>query len=307
MVREIPLLPARVPASGWSSSRAKRALWHVALLGLLWLPLACDRTGGSGSGAADATPHARVARLVELFTPLAKTVTSDKSDKQFREGQELLAELSKAGPEVGREALARLREAPGPTPRPQAVERALLTVAARSAPEDSKALIENLVTQYGTDLALRTEATLLFAEVYPARAKEVLEPFVRRARQSQTLPPQEFIVRAYVTTCEKTGTDPVPALADAAASLFMEEAARVRAVKELGRHPGNRLAEQTLSALLIESTGDGYLRRMAVQALFAILPREAACTLITRVADKEADTNMLVFLRDALDKNCGKR
>jgi hypothetical protein len=127
---------------------------------------------------------------------------------------------------------------------------------------------------------------------------------VRQAHASQTLPPQEFIVRAWVTACERTQSDPVPALADAAANLFMEEAARVRAVKELGRHPGNRLAEQALSMILVESTGDGYLRRMAAQGLIAMLPRETACSLLTQVADKEADTNFLFFLRDALDKYC---
>jgi hypothetical protein len=216
----------------------------------------------------------------------------------------MLAELSKAGPEVGRAALARLRTTPDGKPRPQAVERALLTVAARAAPEDSKVLLENLVTQYGTDLALRTEATLLLAEVHPLRAKEILEPFVRRARQSQTLPPQEFLVRAWVTACEQSKTDPVPALADAATNLFMEEPARVRAVKELGHHKGNLLAEKALRAILVESTGDGYLRRMAAQALIELLPRESACSLLTEVADKEADSNMLIFLTDALDKYC---
>jgi hypothetical protein len=258
---------------------------------------------GASPASGRASASERVARLVELFTPLAQTVTSDLSDQHFIAGQKLLAELSVAGPEVGREALARLREIPAGK-RPQSVERALLSVGARAAPEDSAALIENLVTQYGTDIALRTEATLLLSEVHPQRAMEILEPFVRRARASQTLPPQEFIVRAWVTACEKTHTDPVPALADAAASLFMEEAARVRAVKELGRHPGNRLAERALSAILVESTGDGYLRRMAAQGLLAILPRETACSLLTQVADKEADTNMLLFLRDALDKFC---
>jgi hypothetical protein len=287
-------------------SRAERAIWHTLLLALVVALPACDRKGAGGSSAAAAggSPKERIARLVELYTPLAKTVTSDKTDQQFIAGQELLAQLSAAGPEVGRAALDRLREAPSGGKRPQAVERALLTVAAHAAPEDSRVLLENLVTQYGTDLALRTEATLLLAEVHPQRALAILEPFVRQARQSQTLPPQEFLVRAYTTACEKTQTDPVPALADAAANLFMDEAARVRCVKELGNHPGNPLAEKALAAILIESTGDGYLRRMAVQGLIKVLPRESACSLLTQVADKEADTNMLLFLRDALDKFC---
>jgi hypothetical protein len=268
------------------------------------LAACCGRDGSQGSSAAaPGTPKERIDRLVALLTPLAKTVTSDKTDQQFIAGQELTAQLSAAGPEVGRAALDRLREVPDGK-RPQAVERGLLTVAAHAAPEDSRVLLENLVTQYGTDIALRTEATLLLAEVHPQRALTILEPFVRKARQSQTLPPQEFLVRAYTTACENTKTDPVPALADAAANMFMDEAARVRCVKELGNHPGNALAEKALAAILIESTGDGYLRRMAVQGLIKILPRESVCSLLTQVADKEADTNMLLFLRDTLDKFC---
>jgi len=295
----------RVGSHAWSGSPAGRAIWH-SLSALLFLALpGCDRGGSEAALAASeaASARARITRLVEVFTPLPKTVTNDKTDQQFIEGERLLAELSRAGAAVGREAIARLRETPKDK-RPEQVERALLIVSARAAPEDSRVLIENLVTQYGTDLGLRTEATLLLAEMHPERAREILEPFVRRARQSQTLPPQEFIVRAWVTACEKSKTDPVPALADAAANLFMDEAARVRAVKELGRHPGNPLAEKALAAILVESTGDGYLRRMAAQGLLAIVPRETACSLLTQVADKEADTNMLFFLRDVLDKNC---
>lgn len=294
-----PQLP--VAGRGWLGSRAERAIWHTLVLAAFALVPGCD--GESTTTAAGGTPKERIDRLVALLTPLSKTVTSDKTDQQFIAGKELTAQLSAAGPEVGRAALDKLREVPNGQ-RPQAVERGLLTVAAHAAPEDSRVLLENLVTQYGTDLALRTEATLLLADVHPKRALALLEPFVRKARQSQTLPPQEFLVRAYTTACEKTGTDPVPALADAAANMFMDETARVRCVKELANHPESQLAEKTLAAILIESTGDGYLRRMAVQGLIKILPRESACALLTQVADKEADTNMLLFLRDALDKYC---
>ena len=289
---------------GRSSSRAGRAILHTLVLAGFLTALGCNRGESKDAAAAGVgTARERVTRLVELFTPLPKTVTSDKTDAQFIAGQSLLAELSAAGPEVGREALARLREVPDGV-RPQGVERALLTVAARAAPADSGVLLENLVTQYGSDISLRTEALLLLAEVHPARAKEILEPMVRDPRAPATLPPQEFRVRGWVTACEKTNTDPVPVLVDVAANMFQEESARVRAVAELGRHPGNRLAEQALSTILVESTGDGYLRRKAAQSLIAILPRETVCSLLTQVVDKEADLNMLVFLRDALDKHC---
>ena len=311
-VLQVPPLEAAIPprfaSAVRSSSPGRCAVWH-ALFGLLLLLLpACDNGDGTNSSPSrdSRSPRERIDELVQVFTPLAKTVTSDKTDAQFIRGEELLRELSAAGPAVGNEALARLKVAV-PEKRPQAVERALLIVGARAAPDDSAVLLENLVKEFGTDIALRTEATLLLSEVHPARALEVLEPFVRRARQNQTLPPQEFLVRAYVTACERTKTDPVPAMADVAANLFMDEPARVRAVKELGTHTGNRLAEKALSAILVESTGDGYLRRMAAQSLLAILPRESACSLLTQVAGKEADVNMQLFLKDMLDKNCAKR
>jgi hypothetical protein len=181
--------------------------------------------------------------------------------------------------------------------------RGLLPDAAPAAPLDSRELLHNMVTQYGTALDLRTEAVLLYAETSPAQALEVLSPLVVQQRAESTLPPAEFLVAAYVTACEKTGTSPVDALATVATNLFQEGAARVRAVKELGKH-GEPRAVQALQAILVESTGDGYLRRMAVQSLLKNLPRESACEVFLRVADKEADLNFLQFLRDVLDKNC---
>lgn len=301
---------SRARARG-AATRSRRAVWHDALEagGLLVLVAlaACSppRAPAEAASNGSATTQARVAKLIELWTPLPKTVTSDISDKRFIDARALEAELSAAGAEVGREALVRLRQDTG-VKYPQDVERALLTVAAKAAPEDSRVLLENLVTQYGTDLGLRTEATLLLAEVHPARALELLEPYVRRTRQSQTLPPAEFLVRAWVTACEKAHTSPVPALVDVATNLFMEEAARTRAIQELGNHADDPLAAKAVSSIVIESTGDGYLRRKAVQSLVKMLPRETACTLLTSVADKEADTNMLLFLKDVLDKNCSR-
>lgn len=120
------------------------------------------------------------------------------------------------------------------------------------------------------------------------------------------MPPAEFLVRSWIIACDKAGKDPVPVLADVATNLFMESNARTMAIKELGNHPENRLSQQAISAILIESTGDGYLRRMAAQSLLKLVPRESACSILSQVADREGDTNMLMFLKDVLDKNCGR-
>lgn len=272
------------------------------------LAAACQRTGAdkASEDSAARTPQARVQELVLVLTPLDKTVTSDITDAKFLRGRALLADLRDGGRDLGLEALRVLREGPKiQGEKAVDIERGLLDVAAHAAPVDARPLLEALVTQYGTSLALRTEAALLFAETSPAEALPVLEPMVTLTRPSQTMPPGEFLVKAWVIACEKTGRSPVPELAKVATDLFAEESARVRAVGELGKHT-EPLAAQALQAILIESTGDGYLRRKAAQGIRDTLPRESACGIFEKVASREADVNFALFLADMLDKNCTK-
>lgn len=74
-------------------------------------------------------------------------------------------------------------------------------------------------------------------------------------------------------------------------------------MRELGKHD-EPLARQALLAILTESTGNAYMRRLAVQGLVRTLPREEACQLFAEIADREADLNFALFLTDVLDKNC---
>lgn len=249
-------------------------------------------------------PSAELAELVVLMTPLEKAVTSDITDRNLLRSRELLGRLRSGPREIGLEALGLLREAPtDDRSRPVDVDRALLDVAAHAAPEDARPLLEALLTQYGATLELRTEAALLLAETSPERAIELIEPMVTKAHPNQTQPPAEFIVRAWVTACDHAGRSPVQELADVATNLFMDETARILAVKELGRRP-EPLALQALQAILIESTGDGYLRRMAAQGLRDSLPKESGCEIFQRVASREADVNFAQFLADLLAKSC---
>ena len=302
------------PAVPWtpgarSNSLRGRALANSALLGVLLLAGGCDR-GGSAPGegpsvaAAGRTRNPELAELVVLMTPVQKAVTSDITDRELHRGRELLGKL-RAGPrEVGLEALEILREQPiGGRTRPVDVDRALLDVAAHAAPQDARPLLEALFAEYGAAIELRTEATLLLAETSPERAVELLEPMVTKARPTKTSPPAEFIVRSWVTACDKTARSPVDELADVATNLYMDETARILAVKELGRRP-EPLALQALQAILIESTGDGYLRRMAAQGLRDSLPKESGCEIFELVASREADVNFAQFLADLLQKHC---
>jgi len=273
----------------------------LALAGLILMAgTACRRGDATASGNAEAEAKVRVDALIEVFTPLDRTVPSNVTDVRFKEGQELLAELSAAGPEVGHAALAALREG---VERPVDVERALLMVGARAATAEAQPLLENLLTQYGASLHLRTEGTFLLAEVLPHRAIELLEPIVTRQKQESTMPPHEFLLKAWVVACDKTGRSPVKELADVATNLFAEGSARVLAVKELGLRRDPR-GEAALRAILVESTGDGYLRRKVVQSLYATLPSETACALFRQVAEREADLNFLRFMADVLGDWC---
>jgi len=261
-------------------------------------------TSSPSTSASTSDPKAQVQELVEALTPIKKTVTSDITDKKFIRGQELLTRMRSGGTAVGVEALSTLRaKQAGEEPWPVDVERGLLDVAAHAAPNETRALLNALVTQYGPTLELRTHALVLLSETWPDDAIKILEPLVTKARPNQTLPPAEFMVSSWVTACEKTGRSPVKELADVATNLYQDETARIRAVKELGRHK-DPLATQALNAILVESTGDAYLRRMAAQGLRDTLDKESACKIFEIVAQREADQGMLDFMRDMLDKNC---
>jgi hypothetical protein len=117
------------------------------------------------------------------------------------------------------------------------------------------------------------------------------------------MPDDEFLVRGWVVACELLGRSPVDELADVATNLMMQDAARHYATQELGRfhEPKGRKALETV---LIESTGNGYIRRKAAQSLQASLPAETACALFRHVLEREADINFQAFLQDVIARNC---
>lgn len=294
-----------LPPGAWL--RACAIPLSLAALPIVW---SCsdrgDDSGARSAPAAQTAPGvtaaeaAQLQELVELSTPLQETVTSDVTDRRFIRRTELLAELSTKSPAFGKAALAELQKR---TDHIQDVEYALLRVAAKCDPEGCADLLANLATEFGPSMFLRTEALLLLGEVAPARALETLKPWIGNARPGRTLPPQEFMVKAWVDACDGAGRSPMPELCDVTTNLLLDGASRVRAIKELGRRP-DPAGEKALRSVLVESTGDGYLRRKAAQALRDTLPKESACALFREVADREADPNMLRFMIDLLEQNC---
>lgn len=302
------LAPAR-PRLGFRTVRRPLAPLLLAGLGLL---AACDTEGGASSPveAAVQLPPAspeeareartRVAELIEVLEPIDPLLTSDKQDEIFLRQVTLISELKESERAVGLEALRVLRDEGSEVVN---LERALLEIAAYSAPEDTLPLLETLIEEYGPALYLRAEAARLIGETSPERALEVLAPWLQKTKPGKTMPPMEFLVMGYVSAADQLGVSPVEVLSDVATNLYMEESARHRAVRELGKYD-EPLAVQALLAILTESTGNAYMRRIAVQGLVRRMPREEACQLFFEIADREADLNFARFLADVLDKNC---
>lgn len=278
----------------------RRAASHCCTLILLLLGACGDAADPAGTSAGGQDSQAAVVEFIRLLTPLDPTLTSDYHDRHLAALRAHQAELEQAGVDIGRAALAAFH-----THRDDsaAVKRGLLQVAARSAPADAAPLLEKLVVEYGHPLEERAEATLLLGVADPERALKVLEPLCRRTKRNETLPDDEFLIRGWVTACEALDISPVPVLVDNATNITKDATSRHFAVKQLGKHV-DPLGRQALELVLIESTGNGYIRRMAAQSLRKTLPAEDACALFKIVADRESETNFLVFLLDVIAETC---
>jgi len=294
------------PADG-ISVRAHRRLIPLAIAVPLFLAIAfgaiaCgdkkEKVSITEISATEA--EAEIKELIRLLTPLDPTLTSDHHDRHLKAQRIQQAKLEMEVAEFGRAALAAFHKNRDET---ASVRRGLLQVAARSAPEDTAPLLEKLVVEYGHPLDERAEATLLFGEAAPARALQVLEAMCRRTKRNETLPHDEFLIRGWVKACENLEISPVPVLVDNATNITKDSTSRHYAVKQLGKHV-DPLGRQALEIVLIESTGNGYIRRMAAQSLRKTIPAEEACALFREVADRESENNFLRFLLDIIAETC---
>lgn len=286
----------------------------LALLAPLALVAACSEASSGArsddAGARSAAPANdrvwtptgidQLDEFIELRRPLDPTLTSDFHDERLHAERAMRGRLQQSGREVGLAALDALKEHGEDL---LAVQLGLLDVAAHAAPEDSRELLVNLIETSGPDLSLRTDAVVLLAETSPKRALEVLEPLVVDPIRNQTMPAMERMIEGFVIACSKTGHSPVDALCDVTTDFKHEPAARVRAVRELGNHPVPK-SRKALEEILVESSGDQYIRRIAAQSLRNSLPRETACGIFQRVASLEADVNFQGFLADMIQDNC---
>jgi hypothetical protein len=314
--------PSIARARARRRARASRALSHArALTGLFPCLLlgaiapACERatertserTTEPALAAAEPLPteaeRADLAALIEAYTPLNPTATSDRLDAWLADQRALLRELcGRAGPGLGRLALEAFEAEP---PHPDGVRVALLELAAHGLGGELAPRLEQFITTYdaGVGLFVRTEAVRILAETSPERALEFLEPLVREDRPTTTRPPQAALLDGWLAAARALGRQDPGVLADVATNIFQPPEARYAAIAGLGEL-GGPLAGAALEEILIEASSDGYVRRKAAQALVRCVPPEEFCPLLATVAGHESDAVFLNFLGDMIDRHC---
>ncbi|MEM8709688.1 MAG: hypothetical protein AAGG01_01950 [Planctomycetota bacterium] len=247
--------------------------------------------------------RAEIYELLVEIQPLKEDLTSDHHDRQYILNLRRIEALEKDDrPEVGWAALHAFTHYPGEDFQSR---RTLLRIGARVSPKEAAPLLRDLAFTYGHRLGDRAEATLFLAEVDPNALFEGARPYLERpGKRFQTAPSDEFYARAWNIACEKTGRSPVPMMSQVAMNIALEPIARYVAIDELAKHADDPLAKATLKEALVESTGDGYLRRKAAQGIIGGFPAEEACILLAETLRNEADINMARFLDDMIQTNC---
>jgi len=275
-------------------------------LGLLPLLLATGllATGCGPETAASSTSTQEVQRevreLMTAVTPLKATALPVEKNSWHKQRKATLERMRTLGKEYGLEALRIYREEPPALPE---VRIGLLDVAAHCAPAETSPLLVQLTTVFGEDILVRTKATEFLGECAPAQAVELLEPILHNRYDGRTYPPEERLLEAYVAGCEHEKHDPVPLLCTIATDVNRPQDVRHLATRTLARFDAPQ-SRQALQALMVESSGNGYIRRVAAQSLQQLLPKEEFCAYVLGVQQHEADPEYIGFLESVLTTSC---
>jgi hypothetical protein len=255
-----------------------------------------DSAGIPRSAPIGAAARAEIKAFVEAMIPPAIEETSDIHDAWLKRTRALRQVMEAREEEIGNAALHAFT---GQVSDRTVTRQALLRIGTRCSPKAAAPLLRELMVTYGYRYDDRTEAAVLLAEADPhLYMQEAAAHLRRRQRATKTMPPDEFLIRAWVTACERTGTSPVDMLADAATNLILDPPARYAATEALGKYPDDALGREALKACLVESTGDAYLRRKAAQAIRVSFNTEEACALFSHILALEVDATFATFLAD---------
>ena len=296
-----PPLPSPEQSRGAQTlfAHTTRAAPHrIALLGacLVGILIAC----GAEPEARSTASTADLDELYEAWIPVPLTETSDHQDAALKRKREVMERLRSGDRQLG---LAALEAFNSDVERARDLDMALLEVAAHCAPEETLPDLEQLVLVFGADLGIRTQAAALLGETSPERARELLEPILSQPRGSSTYPPREALLSAWINASRKIDAPMDVLLVEIATSLFQPPEVRYLAIETLTTVP-TPLAIRALEEVLVESSSDAYQRRKAAQAIRDGLPKEQACAILERVAERESDEDFILFLADMLEKHC---
>lgn len=269
-----------------------------------------DSSNGNGGGTSDASSPAEGAalevlpehreRAVEVLAILTPPPPEQVEDQNpwIDARREFMRAADQEAPQVGLALVEMIRE----SPQDRVIMRGALEAAARCAPAQTTPYLLELIDDTNADLGLRETATTMIGHADPQAAIDVLEVLLRD-RPRGTYPPGDSILRGWLTAVRALDIDPVPVLSLVATDIYHEDATRHQALRELG-DAATPLAREALREVLIESTGNGYLRRLAAQSVAKAFDTAEACEILEEVALREADVTMQVFLASLVDANC---
>lgn len=245
--------------------------------------------------------------LVAALAPAPASSNSAVQNDWFDRFREVTDRIRTAGPEVGQAALDKFHESDA---EPLMLRRGLLRAACYNLPAETAPLLEAIFEQYGEDLGLRTAAIEIITETSPADAIRLIQPIIEKRRPGKTYPEAERLVECYAKAALtlKMGKDAQLVLSTYSTDLFLDQTGRVMAIKALAAYPGSHTRE-TLRTVLVESTGNGYLRRVAAKSLVELAevdPETDAilCDLLNEIMGKEMDPNFQLYLVNMIEKHC---
>ncbi len=305
-----PITQMQSPGPQPQASNPPVSEWRVALVAAPLLLAAhlmgCAGEAGAGSVAetpskpSNATVGKDIRDLVASLTPLAADAPPVEGNNWFMRRQDQLERVREMGPAWGEEALRVYHDRPNTFSE---VRSGLLDVAAHTNPELSRDLLVELITEFGADMHLRTKACGFLAAADPEQALEVLGPLILNPPSGRTYPPRERMLSAWDAAAVASDFDRAELLCQIVTDSSNEMDLRHLATRCLGSFKSAQ-GRQALELLMVESGGNTYVRRLAVQSLIQTVEKDELCTLVRQVLEREAEVTFQIFLDNVLQENC---
>ena len=286
---------------------ARRSLRRAALALVPFALIACTQSEPQAGTTVSHKPkphgvlaEQRIGDMVAAFTPPEATTTSAVQDDWLRRRRATMARMKQGDEELGAllvQAFLTRKELSVP------VRSGLIEAAAYANPEAATPVLVQIIENYGEDIGLRTDACRFIGVTAPEVAIETLGEILFDTDRAATGPDDEALLDGWLDAHRELDRDPGRNLADLATDIGRDNATRHLAIRALGQYP-SKLSESALEEVLLESSGNSYMRILAVQSLIEITEREHFCPLLIRVFERESDINFQLFLENTINEYC---